>query len=569
MVVPSPNPAGIEYVLYGVSCTGGTQCIAVGAWENKSDVYGTLIEEWNGAEWSLMTSPDEGGGDNFLTGVSCSSPSSCVAVGYSHDANPSSTRTLTEIWDGTSWSVATSPDVGSGDNALSAVSCSDATDCVAVGSSYSSSDVYRTLIESWDGTSWSVTTSPDVGSADNSLSGVSCSDTTDCVAVGWDESSGKDQTLTEVWDGTGWTVVASPDPGSSFNTLSAVSCASSTSCMAVGTQNDTQSLMESWDGTGWTVLSSPDPGTRTNLLFGVACAAVGQCQAVGTYTGPNNNIGKTLIVTSDGTSATQVSSPDQGSETNLLEADSCFDASSCVAVGFDFVGGFPGNQTEAALIEMAGGSSPDTTQVSASPSPALVGHTTTYQASVTPTDGTGTPTGNVTFTIGSKTLCSATLESGTASCASSSAPAGYDTIAATYYGDPTFAGSSGTTTLMVEHVAPSVSCTDVIGNASTTITLTSCTPMSTTNRSAGAPGSITQSGGTFTWKTSGGTTVAFWNTSSPGTGTCGTYMTEYELSGVVTGGTSSYTKKGDPISIDLCRGQEGSLRLAPSTTAGL
>ncbi len=580
-IVPTPIPSAIEYVLYGVSCTSWTLCIAVGASENASHVYGTLAEEWNGAKWSLMTIPDQGSGDNRLTGVSCSSPTSCVAVGYEYTTS-SLPQTLIESWDGTSWTIATSPDRGSADNLLSGVSCSDPTDCVAVGSSYSSTGVWQSLVESWDGTSWTIATSPDQGSGDNLLFGVSCSSPTGCVAVGSSYSSTAVwQTLIESWDGTSWTIAASPDPGSGDNSLNAVSCATSTNCLAVGgqsnnsgTQAQQDTLVESWDGTSWTGATSPDPGGEKNFLTGVSCTGVDQCQAVGAFANKGSvdyksNTAVTMVVTWDGTNVTLVPSPQKGTASNFLESVSCIDASSCASAGWNYVPGAPGDEKEVALVEMAGGATADSTQPSVSPSQAVVGHVTTYHASVTPSSGSGTPTGGVDFAIGALNLCTATLSNGTGSCTSTQAPLGADTVAATYFGDPTYAWSSATTRLFVARGLPSATCTKVGGNASTTFTLNTCSPTSTVNKSASGPGSVLTSGGTLTWTTSGGTTTASWSTASPGRGACPVANTELELSGVVTGGTSTYTKSGDPISIDVCRGLQGGLTLAPSTIAKL
>ncbi len=578
-IVPTPIPSAIEYVLYGVSCTSWTLCIAVGASENASHVYGTLAEEWNGAKWSLMTIPDQGSGDNRLTGVSCSSPTSCVAVGYEYTTS-SLPQTLIESWDGTSWTIATSPDRGSADNLLSGVSCSDPTDCVAVGSSYSSTGVWQSLVESWDGTSWTIATSPDQGSGDNLLFGVSCSSPTGCVAVGSSYSSTAVwQTLIESWDGTSWTIAASPDPGSGDNSLNAVSCATSTNCLAVGaesntagTQADRETLAESWNGTSWTALTSPDPGGTKNFLTGVSCTGVDQCQAVGAFANKDNT-DQTLVMAWGGTNLNVVSSPNagtaKGTASNFPEGVSCIDTSSCVMAGWNYLpSSSPGNQSQVALVGMAGGgTTADTTQPAVTPSQAVAGHATTYQVSVT--SGSGTPTGGVNFTIGSTNLCSTTLVNGTGSCTSAQAPLGADTVAATYIGDPTYASSSGTTRLFVVRSAPSVTCAKVGGNASTTFTLTTCSPTSTTNKSASGPGSVLTSGGTLKWTTSGGTTVASWSSSSPGRGACPVASTEHELSGVVTGGTSTATKSGDPITIDLCEGLQGGLTLAPSTIAEL
>src|SRR4029079_6298729 len=115
----------------------------------------TLIESWNGTSWTVATSPNTGTSVNLLNGVSCVAANSCTAVGYYY--NGTTNRTLIESWNGTSWTVATSPNTGTTttENILDGVSCVTANACKAVGH-YGSGTTARTLIESWNGTSWTV-----------------------------------------------------------------------------------------------------------------------------------------------------------------------------------------------------------------------------------------------------------------------------------------------------------------------------------------------------------------------------------------------------------------------------
>jgi hypothetical protein len=80
-----------------------------------------------------------------LASVSCVSAAACTAVGY-HDTS-SQAQTLVESWDGTSWSTVPSrnPSVTS---LLASVSCASATTCTAAGSHQASKGPYKTLIES-------------------------------------------------------------------------------------------------------------------------------------------------------------------------------------------------------------------------------------------------------------------------------------------------------------------------------------------------------------------------------------------------------------------------------------
>ena len=89
-----------------------------------------------------------------------------------------------------------------------------------------------------------------------------------------------------------------------------------------------------------------------------------------------------------------------------------------------------------------------TTTVSVSPSSSTSGTSVTYSATVT--SASGTPTGTVTFTVGTTTLCTTgALVDGEASCSTSTAPEGTDTVTGTYSGPSGFTASSGTSTLVV------------------------------------------------------------------------------------------------------------------------
>jgi hypothetical protein len=68
-------------------------CVATGDYDNGS-VDQTLIEVWDGAVWTLMTSPNVGGDDNRLRSVSCVSTSFCVATGDYKDGSANQTLVL-------------------------------------------------------------------------------------------------------------------------------------------------------------------------------------------------------------------------------------------------------------------------------------------------------------------------------------------------------------------------------------------------------------------------------------------------------------------------------------------
>ena len=63
-----------------------TSCVGVGAYyAARADgtlVERTLVEQWNGRSWSITPTPNLGGATHAnLSGVSCHTPTSCFAVG--------------------------------------------------------------------------------------------------------------------------------------------------------------------------------------------------------------------------------------------------------------------------------------------------------------------------------------------------------------------------------------------------------------------------------------------------------------------------------------------------------
>jgi hypothetical protein len=117
------------------------------------------------------------------------------------------------------------------------------------------------------------------------LSGVSCTSTTTCMAVGYyDDSVGGSLPLAELWNGSGWTIEPTPNRGYGSK-LQDVSCTSSQWCMAVGTYAGGY-LAEEWNGTTWSIVPLPSPaGGPTNVgLSGVSCYTNTQCLAVGETT---------------------------------------------------------------------------------------------------------------------------------------------------------------------------------------------------------------------------------------------------------------------------------------------
>jgi hypothetical protein len=296
-LTPSPSPGQEPHpgTLNSVSCPSANFCVAVGYYDPDSISESTLIEIWNGKRWSVSPSPSPGN-YNHLLGVSCSSPTDCEAVGFHlHTCAPhvGGGSGLVERWNGHDWTVNPSPrDPCTGDTELHAVACTSASNCTAVGQYSHGSSGDRTLVESWNGSSWSVVSSPNGNPTNNNeLFGISCADRRSCVAVGQYQLvfAGPALTLTETWNGTTWSVVTSPSPGTpnASDSLTSVSCTGSTNCVAVGdkihvigTTPFGKTLIETWDGVMWSTTASPNP-LNSQVLNGVVCISGSSCEAVG------------------------------------------------------------------------------------------------------------------------------------------------------------------------------------------------------------------------------------------------------------------------------------------------
>lgn len=264
--------------LTAVSCTSATACTAVGFGEKG----GTLAERWNGHKWSIQPTPFPGGEAIPFQGVSCSSARACTAAGeWGYDPATSAENTLAEHWNGTSWKVQPSPMGGPAGGAdLTAVSCTSATACTAVGYGFlANGDEGFTgggLILRWNGTKWAGQSVPLPFNDEFSLlTGVSCPALRTCMAVGFGDESGS---LAVRWNGSKW---ARSKIGG-LQQMQAVSCSSARACTAVGGNPDVQpsgGVARHWNGTKWARESVAR--SKTSVLMGVSCSSATRCTAVG------------------------------------------------------------------------------------------------------------------------------------------------------------------------------------------------------------------------------------------------------------------------------------------------
>ena len=286
IIQPSPNPFGsTDATLRSVVCTNERSCIGVGDFFSGGTTLSPLAEAWDGAGWSIQSTPaPDGAVSTSLASVSCW-VDQCMAVGYFKDTSYTN-QPLAERWDGTSWSVVDVPlPAGSTGTTLGAVDCSGDGACIAVGWYQDLAWQLFALAARWDGSAWSLQTMPDPGQS--TLSGVACPGPTMCLAVGTTFTGQGYATLAERWNGHVWAVIPTPNPDGSVAYFQGVACPSLNACTAVGRFDDgfgELTLAEQWDRGSWVIVATPNPeGVSHIMLAGVACTRAGSCTAVGQY----------------------------------------------------------------------------------------------------------------------------------------------------------------------------------------------------------------------------------------------------------------------------------------------
>jgi hypothetical protein len=335
------DPEESHGYLHGVTCAAEDDCWAVGFYFS-GQVARSLIMRWDGTSWGIVDSPNVGlDRNNYLDSVTCTSPSDCWVVGRHTTTGGTEGQTLILHWDGETWTIVPSSPADTSavqSNALTGISCVSASECVAVGHSIITGGRYQGFAMHWDGTSWTVDAVPPREDAEtfyvpsDLLYDVSCVAPSDCWAVGAHWSGLVYRTLAMHWDGTRWTPLMTPNITlDRGEILSGIDCVATDDCWAVGSADEyEQGLVQHWDGTSWTIVESPQTGTNLN---DVTCLSASDCWAAGSYYTPHPPA-KTLVVRWDGTSWTKAVSPNKSPmQSNYLAGIACASSTECWAVG--------------------------------------------------------------------------------------------------------------------------------------------------------------------------------------------------------------------------------------------
>ena len=263
---------------------------------------------------------------------------------------------------------------GTGNNLLTSTSAVNANDVWAVGHSTNGGGFDQTLAEHWDGTTWSIVSTPNPSSFSNDLTGVIAISTNDVWAVGvYATNAGgtNANAFAAHWDGSGWNwYLLQPVPNNPFSVLFAVSASSTSDVWAVGTYYSAGflPLAYHWNGVNWSPVFPPNPSPTDNELFGISAFSSTDIWSVGEVSGGIGTPLQSLAQHWDGSTWTTIATPNIGAGAdNEILGVNALEAGHAVGVGFgNFVSGSTPEQGEAWDL-LASGSS--TSAVESGPGP--------------------------------------------------------------------------------------------------------------------------------------------------------------------------------------------------------
>jgi hypothetical protein len=244
-IVPSPNPGvgfGAANVLSGVSGVAGDDVWAAG-WvlDPAKDDIEFLMEHWDGTAWTVAPSPSPLGATQFAFAVTALSADDAWAVG-----TDASVANVSAHWDGVRWALVSTPSLHDGIsplNSLTGVTAVASDDVWASGfeGNVDNQNFMKPNMLHWDGSSWTLEQTPNLGGEGSRLNATVAISADDVWATGQtQELNGSILTFTQQWDGTAWTTVPSPSPGGvgpiTVDSLAAVADAGNGRVFTLGAQ---------------------------------------------------------------------------------------------------------------------------------------------------------------------------------------------------------------------------------------------------------------------------------------------------------------------------------------------
>jgi hypothetical protein len=368
-VVASPNGTGHNDV-FATSVISANDVWAVGVQTNAASHDQTLAEHWNGTSWTIVPTPDPGPSHNDLNGVAAISTNDVWAIGEYWDPTIGAWLEFAAHWNGSAWSV-TILNYGY----FLAITALASNNVWVVGTTYYGPP-QDTVIDHWDGSTWSQGTGANPSSYANQLFYVSAWSATDVWAVGIQVASvgSPDESLAEHWNGSSWTVVTTPNDAGGSNSINAVVALEGGHAVGVGDGGFVNGFTPA-HGEAWDLLASGSatdaplvaPGTGDNVLEGVAISGA-TVEAVGFWRSTGSSARQTLAWPGTWNASTHTltwgsiaPSASPGSANNVLFAVAAVSPYAFWGVGYTNSGGFDRSLMESYCALRLGESAPAST----------------------------------------------------------------------------------------------------------------------------------------------------------------------------------------------------------------
>jgi hypothetical protein len=321
-----------------VSIVSATLAMVLCAMAVGLGTQGSIEAAVCGPSWSTVPSPSQVESPHAIAAIA---PDDIWAVGYNSikpAERPPHIATVSEHWDGNSWTEFPTPDPSDNENALLGADALSRTDVWAVGytgkGGTEGATAFKTLAERWNGTQWNLVQSPNVGTGSNTLTDVDATAPNRAWAVGYYREGTLRKTLIQRWNGTSWSVISSPNPGSLSNALLGVAAISASNIWAVGYKSSGagyRSLVLHYDGSAWREVDVPTTGNADNILTSISAVAGNDIWAAGYFvSGPQH---KALTLHYNGSAWNLVPAANDGDGVTILRGIRAFSPTNAWAVG--------------------------------------------------------------------------------------------------------------------------------------------------------------------------------------------------------------------------------------------
>ena len=280
--VPAAPGTAPDAYLAGMAVVSGDDVWAVGQTPAPppNAPSATLAEHWNGTRWSIASTPTPAAG-GFLKGLT-SSPSGVWAVGGAGN------QPLVEHLSGGRWSVVPSPGAGAYAELDAVTAVPGTRQLWAVGFRAAADGEQFAFAERYDGRRWTAVPIPSYANPGNSVSGLTAViaiSSDDVWAVGAGLTTTAEQPLVEHWNGRRWTIV--PNQPANADPAAATLVPGTHTVWIAGTisvgAEDNETFTERIDNGHWRVVPSanPDQGCEHSDEFLSVAATARAVWAVG------------------------------------------------------------------------------------------------------------------------------------------------------------------------------------------------------------------------------------------------------------------------------------------------